>query len=399
MSNINNKHTKEIPLQLIDPDWGSSLASTIIELEKLRVKKLGGPVPPYIFFQIKDIFQKFESLGSARIEGNNTTLAEFVEKIIEKTSSSKKKDEGLEEILNIDKAIDFIDKNIKKDSTFTRALLSHIHKILMNGLTPPPDGEGSRYPGELRPVDVTIAGSKHTPPNHLVMPDYFEELLDFVNRSIDAQYHLLVVALAHHRMTWVHPYDNGNGRMVRMFTYALLIKQGFQVKSGRIVNPTAIFCMDRDKYYDMLSLADTGEKEKTLQWCSYVLDGLKEEIEKIDRLLDLKYMTDIILLPVLNYALEREHVTKREYEILKFVVKDPDMCIKASDLDSILGKDIPAQRSRILRKLKEKKMLKPLAQGGRIYTISFNNNFLLRGVVHVLEINGFVPSSLNEKQP
>lgn len=399
MSNINNKHTKEIPLQLIDPDWGSSLASTIIELEKLRVKKLGGPVPPYIFFQIKDIFQKFESLGSARIEGNNTTLAEFVEKIIEKTSSSKKKDEGLEEILNIDKAIDFIDKNIKKDSTFTRALLSHIHKILMNGLTPPPDGEGSRYPGELRPVDVTIAGSKHIPPNHLVMPDYFEELLDFVNRSIDAQYHLLVVALAHHRMTWVHPYDNGNGRMVRMFTYALLIKQGFQVKSGRIVNPTAIFCMDRDKYYDMLSLADTGEKEKTLQWCSYVLDGLKEEIEKIDRLLDLKYMTDIILLPVLNYALEREHVTKREYEILKFVVKDPDMCIKASDLDSILGKDIPAQRSRILRKLKEKKMLKPLAQGGRIYTISFNNNFLLRRVVHVLEINGFVPSSLNEKQP
>jgi Fic family protein len=397
MSNIDNKHTKEIPLQLVDPDWGSSLASTIIELEKLRVKKLGGPVPPYIFFQIKDIFQKFESLGSARIEGNNTTLAEFVEKIIEKTSSSKKKDEGLEEILNIDKAIDFIDKNIKKDSTFTRALLSQIHKILMNGLTPPPDGEGSRYPGELRPVDVTIAGSKHIPPNHLVMPDYFEELLDFVNQSIDAQYHLLVVALAHHRMTWVHPYDNGNGRMVRMFTYALLIKQGFQVKSGRIVNPTAIFCMDRDKYYDMLSLADTGEKEKTLQWCSYVLGGLKEEIEKIDRLLDLKYMTDIILLPVLSYALEREHVTKREYEILKLVVKDPGMCIKASDLDSILGKDIPAQRSRILRRLKEKKILKPLAQGGRIYTISFNNNFLLRGVVHVLEINGFVPSSLNEK--
>lgn len=396
MTSANKKAHKEIPLRLYDPDWGSPLASVIIELEKLRVKKLGGPVPPYIFFQLKDIFQIFESLGSARIEGNNTTLAEFVEKIIE-DPSKKAGDEGLKEIYNIERAIDFIEEHVTKKTNFDRALISEIHKILVDGLTPPPGGEGSRYPGELRPIDVSISGSSHVPPSPIKVPEYFDELMAFVNDQTATQYHLLATALAHHRMAWVHPFDNGNGRLIRMFTYALLIKQGFQVKSGRILNPTAIFCMDRDKYYEMLALADSGERDKTLEWCFYVLNGLKNEIEKIDKLLDLSYMTPHILLPVLSYALEREHITKREFAILNTVVKDPEMCIKSSSLESIIGQESPVQRSRIIRKLKEKHMLMPLKKGGRIYTIGFANNYLLRGVMHVLEQNGFIPASLNQK--
>jgi Fic family protein len=387
---------KEISLQLYDPDWGSPLASVIFELEKLRVKRLGGPVPPYIFFQLKEIFHIFESLGSARIEGNHTTLSEFVERIIE-NPTNKNTDDGFKEIFNIEKAIDFIEEHVNKKTVFDRALISQIHKILVDGLTPPPNGEGSQYPGQLRPVAVAIGGSSHTPPDPVKVPDYFSELLVFVNGQTSTQYHLLATAIAHHRMAWIHPFDNGNGRLIRMFTYALLIKQGFQVKSGRILNPTAIFCMDRDKYYEMLALADSGEREKTLQWCFYVLDGLKTEIEKIDRLLDLSYMTTYILLPVLTYALEREHITEREFAILNAVVKDREMCIKSSDLEGIIGKESPVQRSRIIKHLKEKQMLIPLKEKGRIYTIGFANNYLLRGVMHVLEKNGFIPESLNKK--
>jgi len=44
-------------------------------------------------------------------------------------------------------------------------------------------------------------------------------------------------------------------------------------------------------------------------------------------------------------------------------------------------------------------MLIPLKAKGRIYTIGFANNYLLRGVMHVLEKNGFIPESLNKKTP
>jgi Fic family protein len=203
------------------------------------------------------------------------------------------------------------------------------------------------------------------------------------------------MALAHHRMAWIHPFDNGNGRLVRMFTYALLIKQGFQV--SRILNPTAIFCMDRDKYYKMLSLADSGEKEKTFEWCSYVLEGLRAEIEKIDKLLNLPYITNIILLPVLSYALDKEHITKLEYEILSALVKSKFMKIKSADLEKMIGKESSVQRSRILKKLRDKNMLVPIKEKGRIYTIGFASNYLLRGVMYVLEKNSFIPASLNNK--
>lgn len=54
--NVKNMVFRKLPLVLFEPAWGSSLASTIIELERLRVKRLGGSVPPYIFFQLKNIF-------------------------------------------------------------------------------------------------------------------------------------------------------------------------------------------------------------------------------------------------------------------------------------------------------------------------------------------------------
>ncbi len=395
-NNGENVGFKDIPLTLYDPEYSSELTGIIIELEKLRVKKLGGPVPPQIFFQMKDIFQILESLGSARIEGNNTTLAEFVEKIIESPTRTTD-DEQIREIFNIEKAIGFIEENVKRDTVINRALISEIHKIITKGLTPPPQGEGSRTPGELRTMNVSIQRSHLVPPEHVLVPQYFEELLTFVNEPVDSQYHLLVAALTHHRMAWIHPFDNGNGRLIRMFTYALLIKQGFRVKSGRILNPTAIFCMDRNKYYEMLALADTGKKEDVLQWCTYVLKGLLVEIEKIDKLLDLGFMLEKILLPSLSFALEREHITKREYEILQAVAKSKNMQLRSADLQAIIGKESPVQRSRIIKKLKTKNMLVPLTQNGRIYTIGFLNNYLLRSVTHVLGKNGFIPESLNEK--
>lgn len=396
MDNIERKF-KEIPLRLYGPDWGSKLANIIVELERLRVKRLGGPVPPYIFFQLKEIFHWLESLGSSRIEGNRTTLSEFVERIIEKTPKDTQ-EEQIREIFNINKAIDFIEKNISEGTKISRAHISEIHKIIVDGLTKPPEGEGSRFPGDLRPINVSIQKSNLVLPDMIKVPEYFDELIEFINTQRDQKDDLLATALAHHRMTWIHPFDNGNGRMVRMFTYAMLIKQGFQVQTGRILNPTAIFCMNRDVYNDMLSKADTGEPEKVLEWCEYVLSGLKDEIEKIDHLLDRKYTTDKVLLPALNFALDRQQITNREYDILQTLVKTPEMTLRSSDLEKIIGQESAVQRSRIIRKLKDKGMLKPLGENGRVYTIDFVNNYLLRGVVKSLEDNDFVPKSLNPKK-
>ena len=97
------------------------------------------------------------------------------------------------------------------------------------------------------------------------------ELFDFVNEESSPKYDLLKMAIAHHRFMWIHPFGNGNGRVGRLFTYALLVKAGFNVHVGRILNPTAIFCNDRDQYYKFLSGADADSDEGLIDWCTYVV--------------------------------------------------------------------------------------------------------------------------------
>lgn len=378
-------------INIPDPSWGSDLANIILDLEKLRTKRLGGNVPPYIFFQLKEIFHILETLGSARIEGNNTTLSEYVEKIIEQDSQN---DESNKEIVNLEKAISFIEDNTDETTPINRAYISQIHKILTKDLTPPPNGEGSRYPGELRNHSVSIKSSGHILPEHLVLNDYFIKFTDFINFPHKEQYQLLKVAIAHHRFEFIHPFDNGNGRMGRLLNYAFLIKLGFQVKQGRIINPSTVFYTDRDKYYDMLSKADSLKDDDILDWCEYFLLGLKNEIEKIDSLLDKQYVKNRILLPTIKLAYQKEHITKQEFKILAHLINNDDISMKSEEL-SFLGIDDSKKKSRIMAKLKDKNMIMPTTPNGRIYTLRFVNNYLLRAIMKVLDENGFVSDFLN----
>lgn len=70
-------------LTLLNPSFDSPLVDVLTELEHLRRLQLHGTTPPQVFFQLKHIFHMLESLGSARIEGNHTTLADYVESKLE----------------------------------------------------------------------------------------------------------------------------------------------------------------------------------------------------------------------------------------------------------------------------------------------------------------------------
>ena len=243
--------------------------------------------------------------------------------------------------------------------------------------------------------------SKFCPPDFTQVGDYIEELLTFVNSDVSTREQLLRVAVAHHRFACIHPFDNGNGRVVRLFTYALLLRYGFQLSNadiedewgsseiGRILNPTAIFCEDREKYYDMLERADSGKKEDVLHWCEYVLEGLLREIKKIDNLSDYTYLKKHILLPAIGEAKERGRITDDEYDVLSLVFKNNLESLKAVDLRGVFKTDDPVKISRMIGRLKEKGILKPEKTGGRTYNASLTNKCLLPSVADALERHGF----------
>jgi len=375
-------------LRLINPPFDSPLVDILTELEHLRRLRLSGTTPAPLFFQLKQIFHMLESLGSARIEGNHTTLADLVESRLE--GQHPDVSDQLREMENIERAMSYIDEHIHPESVLSEMFIRELHDHTVSNL----QREGDSTPGAYRQVPVSIAGASHLPPDFFLVPNYMAELVDFINRDDPPKYDLIKVALAHHRFGWIHPFRNGNGRVVRLLTYLLLIKYGFNVQAGgRVLNPTAVFCNDRDRYYQMLALADSGTMDGMESWCVYVLQGILDELRKVDRLADFSYLQKNILIPALSYAEERRVITRQETMVLQRAVTSG--IAKTGDLTGTLTDLSSGQRTYLIKKLVERRMLQPIKENARQYAIGFSNSMLMRGIIMALSNEGFIPASLN----
>lgn len=377
---------KHFDLALLNPAFDSPLVDVLTELEHLRRLKLTGTTPAPLFFQLKRVFHMLESLGSARIEGNHTTLADYVESSLEGTATVG---DHLAEIGNIEEAMAYIEEAMQPGAEVSEHFIRELHALAVRKLV----REGDATPGVYRVRQVQIAQSEHLPPEGVRVGGYMQELVAFINRADAPKYDLIKVALAHHRFGWIHPFGNGNGRVVRLLTYALMIKYGFNVKAGgRVLNPTAVFCSDRDQYYAMLGGADAGTPAGLEQWCLYVLQGVLTELNKVDQLTQYDYLKSKILVPALAYARGRALITAQEEAVLRASVKSG--IAKAADLSAAMPGMTPAQRTYQIKRLVECKMLHPIAPNARQYTLGFDNSYLMRGVIHALSNESFISAPL-----
>lgn len=382
----------EIKLSIPTIGFDMPIIDLIMELEKLRYKHLHGSTHPLVFMQLKSLFHMLESIGSSRIEGNNTTILDYVESAkLNTTEPIDNAKEQIREITNIENAMRYLEENID-DLEISVHLIRELHQLTVDSLNA--NREGALHPGAFRNQNVHINGSIHVPPAFYAVEYYMGELIDFINREDPPKYDLLKIAIAHHRFVWIHPFENGNGRVVRLFTYAMLLKKIFRDKN-RIINPTAVFCSDRQAYYDNLSAADSGDASGMIQWAEYMLEGLKCEIEKIDQLCDYSFLRQNILLPSLTDAVSKRYLTQLQSMVLKQAICSETQELVSSDLVTILPSMSASNRSRLISSMKDQGLLIPVQRNGRKYVISFSNNYWMRSVLATLDKLGFLP--VNEK--
>lgn len=374
------------PITTVNPAYDSKLTSVLFELERLRYQDLEMTTAPWLFFDLKEIMHLLESIASARIEGNRTTLVSAANDVIENQKSTK--NEAIKEIRNIREGIRFIEDTITPDTTITLGHIRELHKIAVKGLK----DDGSKTPGRFREEEVKIQNSNHTPPIHNDVPRLMQELADYINEKSEAKFDILKTAVAHHRFTAIHPFDNGNGRTARLLTYAMLAKQKFVDDYGmRILNPSSIFCIDRQEYYNKLAKADGGSKSGIESWCLYVAQGIQDEVNRIAKLLDKEYAVTHIINPALKRAHSDKYINNEEYEILK-IAMDKNI-FQAGDVKGIFG-NTPSdavQTSRVLAAMREKNLIMVHPKYKKKYVIRFANNYLLRNVLDEMNSNGLLP--------
>jgi Fic family protein len=325
-----------------------------------------------------------ETLGSARIEGNRTTLADYIEDQITRPRSHGEKSL---ELANLERAYEYVESAVH-DRPIDKSMICDLHRMVVEGLTPNTQGgEGDLYPGRLRDQPVSIAGARHRPVElHSEVERCVDELIEFINQDAPAKKDLLITAIAHHRFMWIHPFGNGNGRVGRLLTYAMLIRKGFSVE--RVINPTAVFCLSREQYNDHLADADDGSSEGLTRWCEFVLDGLHRELEKIDQLLEFSFFSKRIVLPALRMSLQQQLITPEEHKILQLSIEKDEQYISAGDIMKLLRTEKSVSYK--INQLKAKKMLDSVPGMPRKYHLRFDNNYILRGIVQALKNEGYL---------
>lgn len=370
-------------LILPTPGFDSPLVDAVVDLEHLRRMSLAHKASDPIFAQLKRFFQHAENLFSARIEGNHSTMAEFLEKKAEPNP-----DESTREILNLERAMGFIVETVAAGEPLTQTVIRELHRLAVEGLA----REGDRTPGQYRTGEVRITNSTHIPPFPSDVPRYMAELLDFVNEPNAPKSDLLKVAVAHHRFMWIHPFANGNGRTGRLFTYALLVKHGVIADgTDRIINPSAVFCSRRPDYYAHLMAADTGTREALEAWCFFVLDGIRKEALHMAALADERYVRDKLLRPALADALKRGDIDQREHLVLALACERGEF--KLADLQTVLPGSTARQCSHLLKQMRDARLIELTQEGGKTHRINIFARPVCRPLLRTLVAEGLLGAS------
>lgn len=163
------------------------------------------------------------------------------------------------EIEGIKRAWDFVvEQNRKEKLLLTISFIKKAHSIGFGWIFP-------KLGGKFRTIEVTI--SNHTPPKHYLVPQLMEDFIrdlktrlknlptinheDFFDSLID------LLAWAHHRFLWIHPFQDYNGRIARLLINIILFEFDFPPIELKIETVPL-----RKKYVNALQKADGGDYEE-----------------------------------------------------------------------------------------------------------------------------------------
>ena len=198
--------------------------------------------------------------------GVTETLVEkgIVADYIERGSTNKEPDDLVRTLYDHQETIRFVYQYIRDGEPLTRTFVRQLHEALtQNQPTYTAFNQfGSRFE---TPLD---RGGFKSQPNNPTRPDRIiheycppvqveSELDNLVDWCIDYQqpgsghHPLLVGAWLHHRFTQIHPFQDGNGRVVRALLTWHLVRDNFL--------PVVVSRDDRERYIDTLEAADAGD--------------------------------------------------------------------------------------------------------------------------------------------
>jgi Fic family protein len=182
-------------------------------------------------------------------------------------------------------------------------MVCDIHQDLFARL-PPADralGEGGTLePGALRDRDVAVG--VHAAPSWRAIPAMLQRWGEFYGNVRRGELRIVAACASHHRLAWIHPFRDGNGRVARLHTHLAFGKLGL---TNGLWSPLRGFARTHDAYYARLAAADepragdldgrgNRSEQALVDWIDYLLALGLDQVRFMTGLLELDGMKDRI---------------------------------------------------------------------------------------------------------
>jgi len=276
----------------IDLKYRAEFQSTFERLYKKKQDlQASRPLPTIALNKIRENLSIEWTYNSNSIEGNTLSLSETQMVLLEGITIKGKSLREHFEVHNHDKAIDYLFSIIKNDYILRSIDILSLHGLVLRSIE-------DDFAGRLRNGGVRISGANFVPPNANKVSALLDELIDFVNTNPLELNDIELAAVFHHKLVWIHPFFDGNGRTVRLSMNLLLMRCGFP--------PAIILKNDRKKYYEALNQANNGNYQKLmLLMCQALERSLNIYLNAMpDSTNDFQKIADIVNEPSSPYGQE-----------------------------------------------------------------------------------------------
>jgi len=185
-------------------------------------------LPDGILVALADLVRSMNCYYSNLIEGHDTHPID-IERALKNdySADAKKRNLQLEAKAHIT-VQKWIDEGGLKERATSKDGILEIHRRFCELLPEellwvenPETGERLKViPGELRQNDVKVG--RHIPPSPGALGRFLSKYENSYGRLGKSE-SIISTAAAHHRLAWIHPFLDGNGRVARLVSYAMLL--------------------------------------------------------------------------------------------------------------------------------------------------------------------------------
>lgn len=243
------------------------LAESAIVLVR-EANELGGQLHPTTRESVANLLRTINTYHSNLIEGHNTRPRDIERALAGHLSSNpERRALQLEARAHID-VQHLVERRLAQDPgpritdiEFLLFLHREFYERMPEEWRKVRDADGTRertvMPGRLREDEVDVG--RHVPPPPAALPRFLERFNEAYDpdrrKGLDQ---VIAIAASHHRLLWIHPFLDGNGRVARLFTDAYLRRAG--LGGHGLWTASRGFARHRSRYFDALAAADAERR-------------------------------------------------------------------------------------------------------------------------------------------